>query len=36
VVLSVRGAARDVAGWRLDHPIGKMALFQAHVHAKRM
>ena len=21
-------------GWRLDHPIGKMAIFQAHAHAK--
>ena len=22
-------------GWRLDHPIGKMGLFQAFLHAKR-
>ena len=22
-------------GWRLDHPIGKMGLFQAYLHAKR-
>ena len=22
-------------GWRLDHPIGKMAIFQAHLHAQR-
>ena len=22
-------------GWRLDHPIGKMGLFQAYLHAKQ-
>ena len=22
-------------GWRLDHPIGKMGIFQAYLHAKK-